>query len=157
APTSVSRLTNTTVVVDTPLILSFLDLSSSQDAVDARRLFEQIRETGAKVGAYQHSIEEAEGVLKAIQNARGAGVAYGPSVHRLSHGTFRAYFDSMIGAISRTWSQTYNLEIIPEAATHYQKNFTQIDEEELVGAIRLSMYDRVLTRERDAKSVAETM
>ena len=30
APTSVSRLTNTTVIVDTPLILSYLDLSSTQ-------------------------------------------------------------------------------------------------------------------------------
>lgn len=157
APSAVSRLTNTTVVVDTPLILSYLDLSSSQDTLDAKTLFEQIRETGAKVAAFKHSIEEAEGVLKAIQNARGAGDAYGPSVHRLSNATFRAYFESMIGGVSRAWTQTHNLEIIPEAATHYHKNFTPIDEDELVSAIRLSMYDRVLTRERDAKSVAETI
>ena len=157
APSAVSRLTNTTVVVDTPLILSFLDLSSSQDTIDARKLFEQIVETGAKVAAFRHSIEEAEGVLKAIQNARGAGDAYGPSVHRLSHATFRAYFESMIGSIARTWTQKRNLEIIPEAATHFHKNFSPIDEEELVAAIRLSMFDRVLTRERDAKSVAETI
>lgn len=157
APTSVSRLTNTTVVVDTPLILSYLDLSSSQDTLDAKTLFDQIRETGAKVAAFQHSIEEAEGVLKAIQNARGTGLAYGPSVHRLSHATFRAYFESMIGSISRAWTQTHKLEVISEASTHYHKNFTPIDEEELVAAIRLNMYDRVLTRERDAKSVAETM
>lgn len=157
APTSVSRLTNTTVVVDTPLILSYLDLSSSQETVDTKTLFEQIRETGAKVAAFQHSIEEAEGVLNAIQNARGAGDAYGPSIHRLSQATFRAYFESMIRSISRAWTQTHKFEVIPEAATHYHKNFTPIDEEELVDAIRLSMYDRVLTRERDAKSVAETM
>lgn len=157
APTAVSRLTNTTVVVDTPLILSFLDLSSSQDTIVARKLFEQIQETGAKVAAFRHSIEEAEGVLKAIQNARGAGDAYGPSVHRLSHATFRAYFESMIGSIARTWTQIRNLEIIPETASHYHKNFTPLDEEELVAAIRVSMIDRVLTRERDAKSVAETI
>lgn len=157
APTSVSRLANTTVVVDTPLILSYLDLSSSQDTIDARKLFNQIRETGAKIAAFQHSIDEAEGVLKAIQNAREAGDAYGPSVHRLSHSTFRAYFESMIGAIARSWTQTHHLEIIAEAATHYHKNFTIVEEEELVGAIRMSMFDRVLTRERDAKSVAETI
>lgn len=156
APTSVSRLTNTTVIVDTPLILSYLDLSSTQDTTDVRKLFDQIREMGAKVAAFQHSIEEAEGVLKAIQSARNAGDAYGPSVHRLSNSLFRAYFESMIGAIARAWGQTHNFEIIPDAATHFHKNFTQIDEAELVSDIRLSAFDRVLTRERDAKSVAET-
>jgi uncharacterized coiled-coil protein SlyX len=157
APTSVSRLTNTTVVVDTPLILSYLDLSSSRDTLAAKKLIEQILETGAKVAAYKHSIEEAEGILKAIQTARGAGDAYGPSVYRLSNSTFRAYFDSMIGAVSKVWTQKHKFEVIPEAATHFHKNFTQIDEEEATAAIRLNMYDRVLTRERDAKSVAETM
>ncbi|BDT73383.1 hypothetical protein os4_29320 [Comamonadaceae bacterium OS-4] len=157
APTAVTRLNNTIVVVDTPLVLSFLDLSSSQDTTDTKNLFEQIRETGAKIAAHQHSIEEAEGVLRAIQNARNAGEAYGPSVHRLSNSMFRAYFDSMIGSIGRAWSTINHLEIIPETSTHFYKNFTQVDEEELLGAIRLSAVDRVLTRERDAKSVAETM
>lgn len=157
APTSVSRLTNTTVVVDTPLILSYLDLSSQQDTDDARKLIDQIRETGAKVAAYQHSIEEAEGVLKAIQAARSHGAPYGPSVHRLSNTTFRAYFESMIGSIRRKWTQTYGFDVISEASGHFHVNFTESDEAELIGAIRLSMYDRVITRERDAKSVAETM
>ncbi len=157
APTAVSRLTSTIVVVDTPLILSFLDLSSSQDTLDTKNLFDQIRETGAKIAAYQHSIDEAEGVLRAIQNARNIGDAYGPSVYRLSSSMFRAYFDSMIGSVARAWTQVHHLEIIPEAATHFHKNFTQIDEDELLDAIRLSAVDRVLTRERDAKSVAETM
>lgn len=157
APTAVTRMTNTTVIVDTPLILSFLDLSSTQDTTDVRKLFEQIAETGAKIAAFQHSIDEAEGVLSAIQNARGAGDAYGPSVNRLSNAPFRAYFDSMKGSIARAWIQYHHFEIIQESATHFHKNFTPIEEEELVNAIRLSAVDRVLTRERDAKSVAETM
>jgi len=157
APTAVTRMTNTTVIVDTPLILSFLDLSSVQDTTDVRKLFGQIAETGAKIAAFQHSIEEAEGVLKAIQNARGAGDAYGPSVHRLSNAAFRAYFESMMGSIAKSWLQYHHFEIIQESATHFHKNFTLIAEEELVSAIRLSAVDRVLTRERDAKSVAETM
>lgn len=157
APAAVTRMANTTVVVDTPLILSFLDLSSTQDKSDVRKLFEQITETGAKIAAFQHSIEEAEGVLKAIQNARGTGDAYGPSVHRLSNAPFRAYFESMMGSIGKSWLQTHHLEIIQESATHFHKNFTPVEEEELVNAIRLSAVDRVLTRERDAKSVAETL
>lgn len=157
APTAVSRLTNTTIVVDTPLILSYLDLSSSQETLDVKSLFGQIKETGAKIAAYQHSIEEAEGVLRAIQNARNVGDAYGPSVHRLSNSMFRAYFESMIGSVARVWTQVHHLEVIPEAAAQFHKNFTQIEEEGLMAAIRLSAVDRVQTRERDAKSVAETM
>lgn len=155
APTSVSRLTSTIVVVDTPLILSYLDLSSTQDTTDIRKLFEQVHETGAKIAAFEHSIVEAEGVLKAIQNARGAGDAYGPAVHRLSQSTFRAYFESMIGSIGRCWTQSGDLKILPEAAITSQKHFTVSDEDELFGALRANEFDRVLTRERDAKSVAE--
>lgn len=157
APTSVTPMTNTTVIVDTPLLLSFLDLSSTQDTADVRKLFEQIKGTGAKIAAFQHSVEEAEGVLKAIQNARGYGEAYGPSVHRLSNSTFRAYFESMMGSIAKSWVQLHHLEIIQEASTHFHVHFSQIEEDALIGSLRLSPIDRVLTRERDAKSVAETM
>lgn len=156
APTSVTPMTNTTVVVDTPLILSFLDLSSTQDTADVRKLFEQIQEAGAKIAAFRHSVEEAEGVLKAIQAARGYGEAYGPSVHRLANSTFRAYFESMMGSIGRTWTNR-NFEILPETATHFHVHFPPVEEEALVESLRLSPVDRVLTRERDAKSVAETM
>jgi hypothetical protein len=157
APTAVTRLENTTIVVDSPLILSFLDLSSSQDTLDAKRLFEQVKETGAKIAAYQHSIDEAEGVLRAVQSARSVGDAYGPSIPRLSNSVYRAYFESMIGSVMRVWTQSHNLEVISEAATHYYKNFSQSEEEELMAAIRFTALDRVLTRERDAKSVAETL
>lgn len=63
----------------------------------------------------------------------------------------------MLGSVARAWTQVHHLESVHEAATHYHKNFTLIEEEELMAAIRLSAVDRVLTRERDAKSVAETM
>lgn len=157
APTSVTPMTSTTVIVDTPLILAFLDLSSTQDSADVRKLFEQIQETGAKIAAFRHSVEEAEGVLRAIQTARGYGDAYGPSVHRLSNSTFRAYFESMMGSIAKSWVQQHHFEILQESATHFHVHFTPIQEEELVRSLMLSAVDRVLTRERDAKSVAETM
>lgn len=157
APTSVTPMTSTTVIVDTPLILSFLDLSSAQDTADVRKLFQQIQETGAKIAAFRHSVEEAEGVLKAIQTARGYGDAYGPSVHRLSNSTFRAYFESMMGSIGKSWVQLHHFEIIQEAATHFHVHFSQIEEEGLTRNLMLSPIDRVNTRERDAKSVAETM
>lgn len=157
APSAVSKLNKTIVVVDTPLILSYLDLSSSQDFRDVRQFFDLIRDAGATIAAFQHSIEETEGVLKAIQNARGVGEAYGPSVYRLSNSTFRAYFESMIGTVRRRWTGEHGFQMLPQAAEHSYKHFTELDEENLVSSIQLSAYDRVQTRERDAKSVAEIM
>jgi hypothetical protein len=157
APTSVQKLTNTTVVLDTPLILSFLDLSSTADFADAKKMIEQILETGAKVGAFKHSIAEAEYVLKATQFSRETSVVHGPLVYRLANSAFRAYFESMIGSVGRIWGQDHNFEIVPETATHYHKNFTPLDEEDLFRAIRQNILDRVETTEKDAKSVAETM
>jgi len=157
APTSVSKLNKTIVVVDTPLILSYLDLSSVQDCTDVRQLFDLIRDAGATIAAFQHSIEETEGVLKAIQNAREVGEAYGPSVYRLSNSTFRAYFESMIGTVGKRWTGEHGFQILHQAAEHSYKYFTESDEENLISSIQLSAYDRVQTRERDAKSVAEIM
>ncbi len=157
APHSVPRLTNTTIVLDTPLILSLLDLSSAQDKEDARRLVTGITNAGAKVAAYQHSLEEAEGVLAATNTARQHGEAYGPAVTRLSGGIYRAYYESMSGKIANHWQQRNHYDVIQETATHFHKNFTGDEEEKLVAYLRSSLADRVLTRERDGKSVAETM
>lgn len=157
APHSVPRLTNTTVVVDTPIILSLLDLSSAQDKEDAKRLLASITGAGAKIAVFRHSIEEAEGVLVATNNARGLGEAYGPAIARLSNGAYRAYYESMRGKISSTWQHQHHYEVIQESATHYYQNFSQADEDALMSDLRLSLIDRVLTRERDAKSIAETI
>ena len=157
APTSVPRLTNTTAVIDTPILLSFLDLSSKQQHAAATALIDQLLQSGAKIATYQHSIEEAESVLHAIESARLVGEAYGPTVQRMSSPTYRAFFQTMRNRISWQWQQVHNFEIIQETAVQFYKNFTEQDEEELIGRIRRSIVDRYLTSERDAKSVAETM
>jgi hypothetical protein len=155
APTAVSRLANTTAIVDTPILLSYLDLSSKQDHEAAMTLIAQIVAAGAKVAAFRHSIEEAEGVLAAIQSARNVGEAYGPTIPRLSNSVYRAFFESMMRRVGSSWQQKF--EIIQETATHYYKNFSAAEEEALTHEIQHSLLDRRLTRERDAKSVAETM
>ena len=156
APTKVPRLSNTTVIVDTPIILSYLDLSSKQECEAAKILTTQLLGAGVKIGAFQHSIEEAEGVLAAIQMARHTGAeAYGPSIPRLSNSVYRAYFDSMKDTIGRKWAM--NFEVIQATATHFYKNFSDSDEEALKHEIQRSLFDRLITRERDAKSVAETI
>ena len=155
APTSVPRLSNTIVVVDSPIMLSYLDLSSKQDHEAAIVLLDQIVAAGAKLAVFRHSIDEGEGVLKAIQSARGRNEAYGPTVARLSNSQYRAYFESMINRIGASLQGKF--ELIQEASSPFYKNFSVGDEEELTADIHFSLVDRRLTRERDAKSVAETM
>lgn len=157
APSAVPRMSNTTAIIDTPILLSYLDLSSKQECVAARRLIGQLVGAGAKIAAFQHSIEEAEGILAAIKAARYTGDAYGPTISRLSNSTYRAFFDSMSNRVAVLWHETHKFELIQETSNHFYKNFTQADEEDLAHRIQLSPLDRRLTRERDAKSVAETM
>ncbi|SHH70292.1 hypothetical protein [Massilia sp. CF038] len=157
APTSVPRLTSTTAVIDTPILLSYLDLSSKQQHDAAVSLIEQLSQSGMKIAAFQHSIEEAESVLHAIDTARQLGHAYGPTVARMSSPTYRAFFETMRGRIAHSWQQKHNFELIQETAVQFYKNFTEEDEVELIRRIRTNIVDRYLTSERDAKSVAETM
>lgn len=155
APQSVSRLSATTAVIDTPILLQHLDLSSVAEREAARALISQLQQAGATIAAFQHTIEEAEGVLSAIQNARHTGVAYGPTVGRLANSVYRAYFESMIKRISSSWVDKEHFELIQKAANHYYKNFSDEDEQDLTHELMLSLEDRVFTREKDAKSVAE--
>ncbi|MBD8545080.1 hypothetical protein IFU00_22640 [Oxalobacteraceae sp. CFBP 8761] len=157
APTSVPRLTSTTAVIDTPILLSFLDLSSKQQHASANALVNQLLQSGAKIAAYQHSIEEAESILYAIESARLTGEACGPTVQRMSSPTYRAFFQTIRGKIGWNWQHKNNFEIIQETATQFYRNFTEDDESELIGRIRTNIVDRYLTSERDAKSVAETI
>jgi hypothetical protein len=157
APTSVPRLINTTAIIDTPILLSYLDLSSTQQHLAAKALIERLSQSGAKIAAFQHSIEEAESILYAIETARHSGEAYGPTVARMSNSTYRAFFETMRGKIAWAWQNTHKFELVQETATQFYKNFTEGDEAELMSRIRVSIVDRILTSERDAKSVAETM
>lgn len=155
APYAVARLSNTTAVIDTPLLLQHLDLSSVAEWKAARTLISQLQQAGATIAAFQHTIEEAEGVLSAIQSARHTGVPYGPTVGRIANSVYRAYFESMINRISSTWVNKEHFELIQKAANHFYKNFSNEDEQALTHELMLSLEDRVLTREKDAKSVAE--
>jgi hypothetical protein len=157
APVSVARLTSTTVIVDTPILLSYLDLASKAEREAAEQLLKQISQAGAKIAAFQHSIDEAEGILTAIQQKRIMGNAYGATAARMNNTNYRAYFESMRNRIAHTWVEIKGYELIQETSAHFLKNFSQDHEQELIQRIQFSALDRILTRERDAKSVAEVI
>lgn len=155
APQHVPKFTNTMILLDTPILLAYLDLSSTPEVVATKSFVEQLQAAGASIGAFQHTIEEAEGVLHAIKLATHTKSAYGRTVARFSNSIYRAYFDTMVNRVGAAWVKQF--EIIQKASAHFYKNFSQEDEEKLVSVLMFSMEDNVASREKDAKSVAETI
>ncbi|WP_375592008.1 hypothetical protein [Chitiniphilus eburneus] len=156
APSLSKRLDDVTIILDTPILLSLLNLSSVQQVEYARLLKEQIIRSGAKIGAFTHSIEEAEGVLHAIKTGILFGSAYGPTASRLRNPAYRAYVESMEGFVRQRLSE-HNITIIERAANIRYQHFSGELEEELTQEIQFSLIDKRLARERDALSVAETI
>lgn len=157
APKQLSDLSKVTVILDTPLILSLLDLSSLQNREYTEKLVSSIRKVGGKLAAYRHSVEEAEGVLTAVKNGMLYGNAYGPTVERMRSSAYRAFFDTMLGKISQRMTDQHGFEVLAPCANHYYQHFTSEDEEKLTARLHFSLWDKRIARERDALSVAETV
>lgn len=157
APKQVNDLSKVTIILDTPLALSLLDLSSSQNKEYIEQLVASIEKVGAKLAIFRHSIDEAEGVLSAIKNGMIYGDAYGPTAERMRTPNYRAFFETMIGKVALRLTEQKGFEVMPPSATHYYQNFTQEEEEKLTARLHFSLLDKRLARERDALSVAETM
>jgi len=155
APNVKSDLSKVTVILDTPIILSLLDLSDHQQHTYALELTSRITETKASMAVFSHSIKEAEGVLFAVRKGIMAhGQAYGPTAYRLSDSAYRTYFETMIGAVETRLAER---GIPTLGSTQRYQYFTGDEEEELAQSLRFHLLEKRIARERDASSVAETM
>lgn len=157
APKQIADLSKVVVILDTPLILSLLDLSSHQSREYVEKLVASITRVGAKLTVFRHSVEEAEGVLTAVKNGLLYGDAYGPTADRMRSSSYRAFFETMIGKIGSRLIEQKGFEILTPCATHFYQHFTSEDEEQLTARLHFSLLDKRIARERDALSVAETM
>jgi hypothetical protein len=159
APTAVSKFQETVAIIDTPTLMSYLNLSSRSDHEAAKAMFARLQASGAKIAAFQHSIEEAEGILAAVRMAGHLGnSAYGPIKRRMeSSPGYRSYFDTVIERLASIWKETHHFEIIQGTSNHYYVNFSTDDEESLFSALRPIFGEKVAQGQKDAKSVAETM
>lgn len=157
APKQVSDFSKVTVILDSPLALSLLDLSSHQHQEYAQKLVETIRQVGAKLAVFRHSVEEAEGVLSAVKNGLLVGNAYGPTADRMRESSYRAFFSTMLGKVGLRLTEGYGFEILNPTAGQFYQHFTEQEEERLTARLHFSLLEKRLARERDASSVAETM
>lgn len=156
APQITSDLSKVTIILDSPILLSLLDLSDQQHRRYANDLVQQIRRSGATVAAFRHSIEEAEGVLGAVKTNAHFGNAYGPTAERMRDRAYVAFFETMVGAVeARLIDQ--GIKIIEPTGAAQQKYFVAALEDELTSRLRFHLLEKRLARERDARSLAEVI
>lgn len=59
-------LAGLSVILDTPFLMSLLDLSSKESHGFAKEICQQLRDKGAKIATFEHSVQELQNNLKAV-------------------------------------------------------------------------------------------
>jgi hypothetical protein len=140
------------VVLDAPFLMDALDLAGRDAYAVASSICEQLRENGARLAVFRHSIDEMKENLGAVIGAVDAGEGYGPTARRLADKSFRAYASAVRESPDARLKQE-KIEIIdaPHSPRAYRW-FTQDDEEAFCRS--LGYYQNRKAQERDAASVA---
>ena len=151
-PGDTVSLDGLTVLLDTPFLMSVLDLSSEESYVVASAMCEQLRERGAKLAVFSHSIDELKDNLNAVVSSVSAGGGFGATARRLRNQTFHAYATSILKSPDLRLKQDDIAVIRPLTSDAAHQYFTAEDEERLIR--RLGYYENKLAQERDAASIA---
>ncbi len=152
SPSLPGALDQLTVVLDSPFLMSFLDLGTPESHTFARDLIEQLREHGARIGTFRHCVEEIRDNLTAVMSATQGGIGHGATARRLHAPAFSTYAGS-IKSDPATRLAAAGIAVIDLLATErWFRNFTNQDEQELAEA--LGHYENPVARDRDAASVA---
>jgi hypothetical protein len=140
------------VVLDAPFLMDALDLADRDAFSVASSVCEQLRENGARLAVFRHSVDEMKENLAAVITAVDIGEGYGPTARRLADKSFRAYAlairDSPDVRLKQERVEIIDAPCSPRAF----RWFTEQDEE--VFCRSLGYYQNRKAQERDAASVA---
>lgn len=155
-PDAKVSLQGLTLILDTPFLMAALNVSGEEMYQVASSICDQLRENGAQLAVFDHSVEELKGNLKAVISAAEVGEGYGPTARRLPSPVFRAYASAIMQSPEARFKQD-SIRIIPspKSSTAYQF-FTQEDQDEFEHSLGYGQ-TRKLRRERDAASIAVVM
>lgn len=152
APSVPIDLKQLTVVLDSPFLMSLLDLGTSEAHQFAREVVRQLREHGARIATFRHCGDEIGDNLKAVMGATRDGAGHGTTARRLRTAAFAAYATAVRNDPHGRLINA-GVEIVELLATErWFQNFTQDDEDSLAQA--LGHYENPLARARDAASLA---
>jgi hypothetical protein len=151
-PQGINTLQGLTVILDTPFLMSMLDLSSEVRHGYAKRLAAQLSEKGAVLATFRHCIEEFRDNLKAVLTNYERGEAYGETAARLRQLQFRLYAGTLSTSIE-TRLKELGVVIISDPNAPLHRHFPQADEETL--RTKITFHENWLARDRDAHSITD--
>lgn len=155
SPGGTTSLNGLRIVLDGPLVMALLDLEEKNSTIYARTLCEQMRQHGAVLQVFRHSVEEiqeaVEGTLRAFEGGNGRGAL----ARRLGGRSYRQYVESVLLSLEDTIGrQKVNIVTAPTSKSNFSY-FSSENESEM--AEHLGHYENHLARARDAASVAAVM
>ena len=160
SPSSVSGLKGVSAVLDGPLILDFLDLSTPELKEFASDLFQMIDKTGMKKIMFQHTVEEVRGTIHApLESLQRGEEPYGPLGNRILRSTQHAAYARLVHDRLEEILKEKNIEIVDASAfttAEYLKHCSIEIEESVrnnIGTLHVSLERRA----RDALSVATVL
>jgi hypothetical protein len=154
-PGKTVSLSTLRVVLDGPLVMSVLDLSSEESHAYATELVTALREHEASLEVFRHSLEEIRDNLKAVINGVAVGIGYGATARRLHSAAFRAFAAGVLqdveAAVIRSGIRVID---VPTSQASY-RHFTEDDEQSFYSM--LGIFHNPLAQQRDAASIAGVM
>lgn len=154
-PGQTVSLDGLTVVLDTPFLMSALDLSSEEAHTFTREICAQLREKGVQLAAFSHSVDELKDNLKAVIGNMRGGNGFGPTARRLNGATFAKYASAVLENPDSKLKQDSIRIITAPTSQDFFQFFSGEDQEKVKSSFGL--FSNQLAQERDAESIAATV
>jgi len=154
-PGKTASLLTLRVLLDAPLVMSLLDLTSEESFKYASELRKALKEHDATIEVFRHSLDEIRDNLRAVISGVSQGVGFGATARRLQSPTFRAYVGGVLkdleAAVARSGIRIVEAPVVDT----YYRFFTESDEDYFYGM--LGSFWNPTAQKRDAASIAGIM
>lgn len=154
-PGQTTSLNGLTVILDTPFLMSALNLVSEEAYTFAKEICNQLRDKGAQLAAFTHSVEEMKDNLKAVIGNVRVGTGFGATARRLSSSSFAVYATAVLENPENRLKQDNIRIVIPPKNQDSFQYFTGDDQEKVKNSF--GFFNNQLAQERDAESIAATV
>lgn len=153
-PHNLLSLNGLVVILDTPFLMSMLDLASEVRHEYSKRLATQLIEKGAVLATFRHCVDEFRDNLKAVLSNFERGEAYGETAGRLRQLQFRTYAATLTTSIEPRLREL-GVQVVSEPTAPMYRHFPDTDVDEL--RRKITFHERWLARDRDAHSITNVI
>ncbi|MBT2971886.1 MAG: hypothetical protein KME56_17465 [Candidatus Thiodiazotropha sp. (ex Ctena orbiculata)] len=151
-PGETVTLKDLNVVLDAPFLMSALNLTSEESYKFSIEICELLREKGAKLVTFDHSIDELKDNLKAVITKTKDGTGIGATARRLKSTSFAAYANTVLQNTDTVLKRENIKKIVAPKSNLSFQYFTEADQEGFEHS--LGFYQNRTAQQRDAESVS---